>query len=348
MNKGLFFTDIHFGRKQNSEKHNTYCSTYIDWLCEHAITENVDYIAFLGDWFETRNSIDISTLKFSFDSAQKLNNLCIPIYFCVGNHDLYLKNSRDIFSTYHFVGLQNFHIINEPTVIQEILFCPFLFPDEYYKLKHEYNSIKIWAGHFEFKDFVITGNSIKMEHGPDPKEFEKPLIFSGHFHKRQNQKNIHYIGNTFPMDFSDANDNARGCMIFDHESNKITYKNWEHCPTYVKVKLSEVIAGNIVLQNNAIVECIQDVNLEYSELLKIKEHVKTSNNLSELVFVNNFDENGVISGTNNNLVSVEDDGSITTISDTILLLLQNISTDTIDNDTLIAIFREVKGELENA
>ena len=56
----------------------------------------------------------------------------------------------------------------------------------------------------------MTGYNTKLEHGPSHASFKNvKKIFSGHFHKRQAADNVCYIGNTFPMDFGDLNDNER-------------------------------------------------------------------------------------------------------------------------------------------
>ena len=59
---------------------------------------------------------------------------------------------------------------------------------------------------------VYAGSMIKAEdlnhHG---------YVFSGHFHRRQVKGNIHYIGNTFPHNYSDANDfNHNNDAQLDH------------------------------------------------------------------------------------------------------------------------------------
>jgi DNA repair exonuclease SbcCD nuclease subunit len=180
----------------------------MDWFCYNAIKQQADNVIFLGDWYENRSAVNVSTLNYSYLAAKKLNDLNIPVYFIVGNHDLYMRHTREVFSTAFFQEFSNFTIINEPTIIPEILhsplICPFLFPDEYPDLAKHLNT-PVWFGHFEFKGFVVTGQSVIMKSGPDHTLFKGPdYIFSGHFHKRQKGGNVVYIGNTFPTNFSDA------------------------------------------------------------------------------------------------------------------------------------------------
>ena len=67
-------------------------------------------------------------------------------------------------------------------------------------------------------------------------------VFSGHFHKRQVQGKIHYMGNAFPHNYADAWDDKRGMMILDKENNKEPeYIDWDNCPKYRTLKLSQLL-----------------------------------------------------------------------------------------------------------
>ena len=134
--KSAVMTDIHFGKKSNSPQHNKDCLDYIDWFCDQVKKDKaIDHVLFLGDWHENRSSLNVSTLNESYRGISKLNELGIPIFFCVGNHDLLYRHTREVYSVVHFQGCDNVVLIDSPTVVEEIgdgvLLCPFLFPDEY-------------------------------------------------------------------------------------------------------------------------------------------------------------------------------------------------------------------------
>ena len=138
--KSAIFTDIHFGRKNNGLQHNEDCTNFIDWFCTQVVANKCDHVLFLGDWYENRSSLNISTLAYSHAAAKKLNELNIPIFFCIGNHDLYQRHTRDIYSTVTFSEFTNFNLIDKPTTVSCIgdgaLIVPFLFHDEYDGLKN--------------------------------------------------------------------------------------------------------------------------------------------------------------------------------------------------------------------
>lgn len=343
LTKSVVCTDIHFGTKSNSEQHNQDCLNFIDWFCDRAKEEGADNIMFLGDWFENRSAVNVSTLNYSYRGAKKLNDLGIPIFFIIGNHDLYYRHNREMYSTIQFHEFSNFTIINEPTIIDEIetspLLCPYLFPHEYPDLI-KYNNTKTWWGHFEFKGFVITGYNITMLSGPDHTEFSGPkYIFSGHFHKRQRGGNVVYIGNTFPTNFSDTNDNERGCMVYDHITQNISFFDWEQCPKYVKITLSDVLNGNINIPKNARVQCLMDTPLTFEESMGIKQQFIDDYELREFISCEPKDLADAITDSDMDIDS--DDDQNFTLDDLVIQMLESVNVSTIDNDVLVAQYQRL-------
>ncbi len=281
--KLLMFTDIHWGCRNNSDQHNQDNLDYIDWFCEIAIKEKPSTLVFLGDWFENRNAINVRTLNAATEGARRLNALGIPIIFIVGNHDLYHRSNRNIFSTNMFEDLENFNMVSEPTKLSDDWFAaPFLFRDEYPTLATQINSHKYVLGHFEFKDFVVTGATRTMDHGPDADLYLGPkYIFSGHFHKRQFNKNVVYIGNTFPTNYGDAGDSERGCSVFDVANDDVYFHNWEQAPLFFKTTLSKVLGGEMDWPEKSRVRCLLDTDIGYSDVQALREEMIKSFSLRE-------------------------------------------------------------------
>ena len=293
----------------------------------------------MGDWFEERNAIDSLTTKYAMDCATKLNDVGIPVYFIVGNHDLYYRDNRDVFASYIYSPLENFTMIDSPVIsddtLHPTLYSPFLFEEEYPDLA-EYLGVPIWMGHFEFKGFVLTGETFKKESGPDPDKFSAPThIFSGHFHKRQQAKNVTYIGNTFPMDFGDANDYNRGMSIYDYETNSIEFIDWDECPKYMKMSLSDLQENPALLKEGARVKIIADTDITYSESSELKQELIEEYDLREF----NIEENIVIAVSDGEL-SDEEYVNESTV-ELVRTLINKIDSKDIDNETLIAEFNDL-------
>lgn len=345
LKKGAFCTDIHFGKKRNSRLHNEDCIRYLQWFASK-VREigDIDYVGFLGDWHENRSAIDIETLNYSYQGARILNDIGVPVYFIIGNHDLGRRHTRDIHSIIPYDELENFVLINEPTVCDNIgdgmLWCPYLFHTEYPTLQ-KYLDVPVWAGHFEFRGFVITGYTITMNVGPDPSDYQGPKhIFSGHFHRRQAHNQVVYIGNTFPMDFGDAGDFSRGMMTYDHDKDEVLFHDWADCPKYIKTTLSDLAEGKVKLEREARVKCIVDVQLTYQESQEIRNAYLEEFDLREFSMEESREISSAISDTEAT-IDWSDETKLKSVNELVVDMLKEIETDSIDNDMLVQIYNSL-------
>ena len=274
--KIAMFTDIHFGKHHSSAIHNNDCLNFIRWFCDRAIENKVDAIGFLGDWFETRSAINVATLNAGDAGMEMLSNLGIPVFFIVGNHDMHHRHSSKVYSTVSFRKFYNVHVINEPTYINDSLWLPYIFESEYDTFEKQIQNASTVYGHLEFKNFFVTGYNTLMNHGPDAERFNAPKkIFTGHFHKRQANRNVIYIGNTFGMDFGDSGDYERGMAIYDVKADDVQFINWDavEAPKYLKVKLSDILNNNWDPKPGSKIRCIADVEISYTEAQQLKTEI---------------------------------------------------------------------------
>lgn len=343
------FTDIHYGAKSNSELHNQDCDRFIDWFCANVRNNpEIDHVIFMGDWYESRSSLNIQTLNYSHRGAAKLNDLGIPVYFIIGNHDLYHRHTREVYSPITFDQFDNFIVVNEPKVFPEIgtgsFLSPYLFHEEYAGLS-EFLKLDTWWGHFEFKGFVITGYNIKMPSGPDPTQYAGPTrIFSGHFHKRQTSGNITYIGNAFPSNFGDVGDFDRGMATYTYSTDELVFTNWKDCPKYVRVKASAMLAEGSSLPIHSRVKCVLDVELTYDQVTLVREEYTELFQLRELAFEDVSDLNEVLSSTETSAsddltgLKIED---VNTVDQLVIQMLSDIQSDKIDSATLVEQYKRL-------
>jgi DNA repair exonuclease SbcCD nuclease subunit len=347
--KTAAFTDIHWGAKANSLMHNEDCMRYIEWFCDNIKNDSeIDNIIFLGDWFENRSAINVSTMKYAYHGLQKINELGLPIYFIIGNHDLYYRHSRDIHSITSYGEFANLTIIDEPTTVNEIhngvLISPYLFDQEYEGLKN-YIDLDTWWGHFEFKGFVVTGYNVTMPTGPDSNEYIGPkYIFSGHFHKRQARDQIVYIGNAFPTNFGDAGDSGRGMMIYNHKNQDAEFKDWEDCPRYIKTTLSEILetpeSRKNILHPQARVKCVVDIPISFEESTYLREKFMVEFDLREFSMEESQEIRQAMTETESDIDW--DNTELTSVNDLVLRMLNDIDTPHIDNEKLVSIYKNLK------
>ena len=355
MTKMAMFTDIHYGAKDAQKngaqdeglRHNEDCDRYIDYFCSKVKNDKtIDCVGFLGDWNQNRTSINLETLKFSYDGAKKLNDLGMPIIVILGNHDLYRQNSREIHSIHFFEQFENFHLIENPEVVynenedmHNVLFCPFLMHGEEATL-HKFKDVPLWFGHFEFTGFEVTAYGMRMENGTNPNDFQEPeLIVSGHFHKRQIPKdgNIIYMGNPFPTSYSDANDDHRGLAIYDFETNKLTFDNWDDAPSYKKIKLSTILDKGLELNDRTYAKVIVDIPISYEESAEIQREFMKNFNPRSFSLEESHEIADVVTESDSEQKWNTEEGA--TVDEMVVEMLKDIKSDHVNNDTLIDVYQ---------
>lgn len=344
LKKAALFTDIHWGKKNNSEEHNQDCMNFITWFCEQVKADpEIDHIWFLGDWHEHRAAINAFTLQRSFHGAKTLNELGLPVYFLIGNHDLAFRNTRTTYTTEIFEPLENFILLSETKVIEEIhgkvLAIPYLREDEYPTLI-EHKDVPVAMGHLELKGFRVSGSSNVMEHGPEAGTFFKhqKRVFSGHYHQRQTQDNVHYIGNVAPMDFSDANDTKRGMAVYDFVKDKLQYVDWPDCPKYLKLTLSDVLENpKQTLIKNARVKVDVDTEITFEESNIIREKLQKKFALREITLEESYSIDVKLSEDEQAIEELQ----LETTNEVITELLRRIKDSSVDTDLLLSIYKKL-------
>jgi DNA repair exonuclease SbcCD nuclease subunit len=271
--KAAVFTDIHFGLKGNSKVHNQDCEDFIDWYIEQAQAAGCETGIFCGDWHHNRNSLNLTTMDATIRCMEKLGKAFDQFFFFDGNHDLYYKDKRDVNSTAFAKHIPGITFVDEITTIEDVTIVPWLVGDEWKKLRNLKS--KYVFGHFELPSFYMNAMVQMPDHGElRAEDFQhQSYVFSGHFHKRQQQGVVHYLGNAFPHNYADAWDDDRGMMILDRENNKEPeYLNWANCPKYRTIKLSKLIdEADTFIKPNMYLRVNLDLPISYEEASFIKE-----------------------------------------------------------------------------
>lgn len=263
--KLIAFSDCHFGLKYNSNQHNQDCLEFIDWLIALAKREGADTCIFLGDFHHHRSTINVSTLNYSMQALQKLNSAFKKTYMLIGNHDLFYKEKREVHSMVISENFENIQLIEEPLFHDDVVFMPWMIEEEWKDIKKI--KTKYMFGHFEIPGFKMNAviempdtGTIKSAHFKD-----LDYVFTGHFHKRQQRGNIHYIGNPFGHSFADAWDTQRGCMLLEWGKTP-EYIDWKDGPMYIKTPLSKLLFNiEEFLTDRTYAHIIIDINISHED-----------------------------------------------------------------------------------
>ena len=211
--KVAVFTDLHVGLKSNSATHLRDCEEFVDWFIEQSKKEGCETCIFMGDWSHNRNSLNLFTLDSSLRCLEKLGSAFEQFFWFPGNHDLFYKDKRDIHSSAFGRHIPGVTVVDSITTLDDVTLVPWLVGDEWKEMKKVKS--KYVFGHFELPSFYMNAMIQMPDHGELQRtDLAGPeYVFSGHFHKRQHNGNVVYIGNAFPHNFSDTWDDDRGMMV---------------------------------------------------------------------------------------------------------------------------------------
>ena len=224
--KIAIITDQHFGCRKNSKLfHDYFLRFYEDVFFPTLEKEGITTIVDMGDTFDSRKGIDFGALTWAKENYyNRLQKMGIEIHSIVGNHTAYYKNTNDINAINLLLReYANVKIYSETTPIEidnlSILLVPWINPENEKKTMAmiEQSRSPVIMGHLELHGFKVN-DYVVMEHGTNIDPFAKfDRVYSGHFHTRSSQNNIHYLGSPYEMYWNDWND-TRGFHLFDTET----------------------------------------------------------------------------------------------------------------------------------
>ena len=328
------FTDIHFGLKSNSATHNQDCEDFVDWFIQESKEAGCETAIFLGDWHHNRNSINLITLDTSMRCLEKLGQAFENFYWFPGNHDLFYKDKRDIHSSAFGKHIPGVTVVDKVMTEGDVTLVPWLVGDEWKnisKIKSKY-----MFGHFELPLFYMNAMVQMPDHGElQAKHFtHQDYVFSGHFHKRQNQGKVWYIGNAFPHNFADTWDDDRGMMMLEW-GGAPTFKSWADAPKYRTLSLSKLIDDkDNIMKSKMYLKVNLDIDISYEEANFIKETYVEEHDIREISLIQ--EKNNIETGTDDN-----PDASFESVDQIVTEQLLNIDSDNIDAKTLLAIYNSL-------
>jgi len=280
-NKVAIFTDIHIGIHQNSSFWIDVSIEWINWFKKDLTDKGITDVIFCGDFFHYRDEISLVSLNAANQALDILKDF--KVHMITGNHDCYYKETSEINSLSILKGRKNVFVYDTIYEIEafnkRLTFCPWGT-----KIDTIPNTDIIF-GHFELQNFKMNAFKI-CEHGDDPSILlsKAPLIFSGHFHLRDEKKysnsTIVYVGNPFEMDFGDSYQ-RKGYYILDITKSSYEFIESTFTPKHIKIFLSKLITlkevdkeFNSFVSNN-IIKLVIDRNISSDHLDSLVAKITT-------------------------------------------------------------------------
>lgn len=331
--KAVFFTDIHYGKSSNSLAHNNDCIEFTEWMIKVAKEQGCETCFFLGDYHNNRASVNVHTLNYALKGLELISEAFDQTYFIPGNHDLYWKESRQIQSMEFAKHLPNIVIVNDFFKQGDVSIVPWLIGDDYKKLSKI--SAQYMLGHFELPSFYMNSFVQMPEHQNGPKREQLAgvgHVFSGHFHKRQTNGNITYMGNCFPHNFSDEGDDDRGIMILEWGKEPV-YHAWPNAPAYRIYSLSQILEDpQQFLKPKRHIKVNLDVDISYEEANFIKETFVKQYSLRELTLIPTKNSEHEVDTTGGDI-------KFETVDAIVMNNINDISSEFFNNQLLLDIYR---------
>lgn len=223
--KVMLLGDVHFGAKKDSPEFQQSIIKFIDWAIELANEQNVTHCVQMGDWFDSRNSVNVNTVNIAIDGARKLSDAFgrENFFILMGNHDLFHLHRLDVSSLAMLEPYAN--IVNDLACIidDSILAAPWIVDEEMWNLVVEgSNEFKYLFGHLELNGFLVN-DRYEMTSGFSHKELKHyKKIVTGHYHSPQKKDNVQYLGTPYPITMSDANE-AHGIWFFTPSDGNLEF-----------------------------------------------------------------------------------------------------------------------------
>jgi DNA repair exonuclease SbcCD nuclease subunit len=344
--KVAIICDTHFGVRNDSPVFIEYFKKSLQWFFDELTKNNITTVIHLGDLFDRRKYLNFVTAKTCREYfLQILENKEIETHIITGNHDIYYKDTHTVNSLREIVDgrYEYIKVYDEPTRLvlddTHIQLIPWITDSNKDK---SYDAIKntksdILMGHFDIKGFELFKGNVST-HGDDKEVFSKfDLVFSGHYHHKSSQDNIHYLGAFAEYTWSDYND-PRGFTIFDTNTRRFDlvknphsiYKMIAYDDTKMDIMQIKNIDYSIYANAYVKVICVKKTN-QYAFDLMLDELYKVSpvdiTVLEEMV----------------NITEVDDTISVDETQDTSAILDNYISNLTlpVDNDRMKSYMKNI-------
>ena len=227
--KIAIINDTHFGARGDSQLFFDHFMKFFDEVFFPYLKENnINTIIHAGDFMDRRKFVNFNILnqvrtRF-IDILQEEN---IELHCILGNHDVYYRNTNTINSVKELFG-NDLKLYEDPAVVNfdglDIALLPWVNKENFDECVDFIKTAPapILIGHLELDGYQVM-RGVNHHGGMDAKLFERyEQVLSGHFHCRQEEGNIYYLGTQYQITFSDINE-TKGFHILDTETRETEF-----------------------------------------------------------------------------------------------------------------------------
>jgi DNA repair exonuclease SbcCD nuclease subunit len=221
-------TDTHYNFKKGNKVFHEYFEKFYKEVFFPTLRKyKIDTVIHMGDMFDNRKSTDYWSIDWTkrviLEPLKKYK-----VHVILGNHDIFYKNTTKLNSPMLLLNdYKNIKVYDTPSTVQvggqDIFFIPWITPESEQETLDSIRNTpaRVAMGHLELSGFYVNQSTIQ-QHGMDKEALNKfDKVFSGHYHMRNDDGKIFYLGNPYQLYWSDYND-KRGFTIFDTDTYELT------------------------------------------------------------------------------------------------------------------------------
>jgi DNA repair exonuclease SbcCD nuclease subunit len=195
---------------------------------------SIDKIIQLGDLFDRRKYVNFSTLNaVRRRFLEPLADFRIPTEIIAGNHDTYWKNTSEVNSLEEIIGKRyeciRYHVLPSNVDVgfaNRSLLLPWINSNNAKVSNEAIAKLTRPDNTYVFSHLEINGfesvPGVQFTGGVDRSNFNDLIVVSGHFHIRQHQNNILYVGTPYDLNFSDRLV-TKGIHVLDSEKKILKF-----------------------------------------------------------------------------------------------------------------------------
>jgi len=271
-----FITDTHLGVKNNSaewiESMREYFFNWFFPLIEKEYKEG-DVLLHLGDWYDSRQSVNLRVLNLGVDIAEKMSSIFKDgIYVLIGNHDAWNKSTNDINSLKSIKWIPNLTIFEEPETLKlgNKTFCMMPWRKDQEAESETLNSFgshDYLCCHTDIRG-VKFNKHVNVEKGIDISEVKKfGRVYSGHIHFSQKSGNVIMLGSPYEITRSDM-DNPKFILRLNLETGEETAFKNNFSPRFMRILFTDVLESTPIELSERFSNNFVDVMIDPKMALK--------------------------------------------------------------------------------
>ncbi len=289
------FSDLHIGVDSDSKMRLNETQKCIEWLVKKFKENDVDWVVFCGDLFNSRYSINVNTLNIGIEIVQDLAFNFEKVVLIEGNHDTYYKNSNSVNSVSFLSNLsenENIIVVDENPKFAKIAgktygFYPWGFTPDNISDIEDFETPDYGFGHFELNGVELVGQiSSGCKFNLSDMFALGNELFSGHYHKNniykdsKSKKVLHMIGSTLQLDWGDYDQDKKIGILHNGEFSEIVNAvnakfQKVFYSSFKKKKYTSESLKNLCRKN--FVKFVIDMQYQFEEILKCSEIIKKLN-----------------------------------------------------------------------